>query len=657
MSPFFTLIWPVLAVMIVYLALIGWGWICALITRTTTVKDFGLYGGWGLALALIVGGVLNLAGLISPLTVRIFVFAGLAFLILMLILNRSILFKLPVRNTKGTVINWIQVTAIGLVAFFLLLKFVIAGIAPFNTFDDYPGYLVLPVKMLETGSLGQDPFSKARLLILGGQSWLHAIMLGWINLNQLGIVDRGLGWIVLAGLIITHCRNQSINLYWCLLIITAFIIVVPVGVEPAVNISSHVTGFALFYTLFRTVNLINKNSKEKRILDLKSMILIGIISAGIISLKTNHLPGLVLIGLTYFIFIIQNRSFRTRAYEFTLLSLITGILLTPWMANLYLSSGTLLYPVLGSGYHGTNYGYFPKEEIQSVDLYKIKAIITQIFNVLSYPVTLSIFFIVLSYYISSSESLENKRKVGLIAVAALLPSIIVAVTTEGISQQQSLALRYCYSFLYACALFLITEAIAKFPVSYYEKSIQNYNSVLLIFLSLGILLGAYWNESSMRYYYNFLAIRKGPSPVDLEQGKKELRNLQYTVPEGARMIVRLDKPFNLDFQRNLIFVTDFPCSVSLPPGLPCLLDAEAIATYLRSHSINYLMYSNETNLSKEKIMNKIPPHRPGRDAKVRLYFQYGFVFQDRLLELKDRYKTLGDDGSTFVIDLTAPAQP
>ena len=42
--------------------------------------------------------------------------------------------------------------------------------------------------------------------------------------------------------------------------------------------------------------------------------------------------------------------------EVGLATVLVGIFILPWMIYLYQSSGTLLYPILGKGYHASAYG-------------------------------------------------------------------------------------------------------------------------------------------------------------------------------------------------------------------------------------------------------------------------------------------------------------
>lgn len=67
--------------------------------------------------------------------------------------------------------------------------------------------------------------------------------------------------------------------------------------------------------------------------------------------------------------------------------------------------------------------------------------------------------------------------------------------------------------------------------------------------------------------------------------------MQNTLPEGEVFLARVDKPFLFDFRRNNILIVDEPGNASSPPGLPLFKGAEAVAQYLLSKSIRFVVFS------------------------------------------------------------------
>src|SRR5262249_32512327 len=67
----------------------------------------------------------------------------------------------------------------------------------FNRHDDFHAYIVFPRKMIQTGELGRDPFSVRRMVAsLGGQSFLHALVLAGLQEQNLHLMEPGIGLLL-----------------------------------------------------------------------------------------------------------------------------------------------------------------------------------------------------------------------------------------------------------------------------------------------------------------------------------------------------------------------------------------------------------------------------------------------------------------------------
>src|SRR5690606_16238225 len=128
-------------------------------------------------------------------------------------------------ETKGTI--WFRIAGIIVV---LLAVFVVLGSAAwgrFNPHDDCHAYLVFPVKMLDTGSMGADPFSERRLVSgLGGQSLLHAVFLSGARMEYLQVLDPGLGVALAAGVMFAMVRQRRSAAVFAL-VLPLLLLVVP----------------------------------------------------------------------------------------------------------------------------------------------------------------------------------------------------------------------------------------------------------------------------------------------------------------------------------------------------------------------------------------------------------------------------------------------
>ena len=130
--------------------------------------------GWGLVWEILLGGALNLTGAISRPSVLGLILSGAALLFIELGRSRrALLAWLAV--AVGRIREASLLSKLSLLVFLgLLLLFYASSVFTlhFNPCDDYQAYMVFPEKMIQTGSMGADPFSERRLLSLGGMSFL-----------------------------------------------------------------------------------------------------------------------------------------------------------------------------------------------------------------------------------------------------------------------------------------------------------------------------------------------------------------------------------------------------------------------------------------------------------------------------------------------------
>lgn len=130
----------------------------------------------------------------------------------------------------------------------------------------------------------------------------------------------------------------------------------------------------------------------------------------------------------------------------------------------------------------------------------------------------------------------------------------------------------------------------------------------------------------------------------------EYFNMQKSVPENEKIMVRLEEPFLLDFHRNIIFNVDYPGGASLPPGMPFFKGPDALADYLISKSIRYVAYAyaNEANFQIKRLESRLSKNsHPWERTEA----QHTFDFQDNLLKLGNFKRRIYDDGDIFVLDL------
>ena len=510
----------------------------------------------------------------------------------------------------------------------------------FNTSDDYHAYLVFPHKMLQLGSMGLEPFSERRMTSLGGQSFLHTFIVSVLSDTNLNIIDPSLTLIITLGLIIGFLKeNQASTRRVIFTILLVLLIAVPKA-----NTTSMMLPVALFLSLFRSLD-----SKE---IDRSSWVsnacLIALISAAICTLKSSLIPASVIVfAVSYLCYFISSNTKIKVVWEFGLATVLVGIFLLPWMISLYQSSGTLLYPLLGKGYHASAYGITFKSGSTLLGTVKtalgaFRGIYVFILILLG---CLSLSIRPLKFANLPAESSFSNRQAPLsMTVAALVATVVVGVLTENVDP-----FRYSFSHLFPAIIILIMLAMTD-TGELNKNGIPNF-FIVAVFCA-GLTISYNWDITKNTYSAYMKNIKFGLTNPSLVSAKQKLQYaaLQQSIPQGETVLARLDAPFILDFKRNQLFLADWPGGASLPPGMPAFKGPEALANYLVSKSIRYIAYSSWSLNHPADVDTS----GPGLSSWFRLQSQLSHDFRDNVQQLAKTRKKLYEDGENFVLDLGVP---
>lgn len=614
------------------LSFIGIGYLFNSIVFPNKKFDLGFQAIFGSAIFLTLGGYLNLFRLISkPLLLSILA-TGLLIMIFVVIryrkklLNSLYLFLSILKKDKIFTILIFFVLSIFLLRYALATSFF-----PFHGTDDYHGYLVFPSKMIETGSLGNDPFSERRIVSsLGGKYFLDAVVLSFASLKNLHLVDNGIGFLLLIVLLAYFLIDLGLEKKKSLFLLL-LLLLIP---TPSYNITSFFLAAALFLGLFRFLYFKN---------DLKHWqvnIIVSLIVGSLIILKTNLIIPAITMFVCFFVSTFYHQNKKAWIKNILLSLLIFSLMLLPWMISMYQSFHTLLYPFFGKGYYGTSYGNFAGSFF-TLNLYSIIRLISELFTGLRLFLPL----IILGSFIFYSR--YEKRKILLfVFVSCLLGIAAVIYGVGGYSMYY-----YTFPFVLPTILFLLAVFLADKNI--YNK-LSTYSILIVTFMmgiflqkDLDLLMQAKKNISFDNGVKIGLLNTEMLSASELTQYK----NLQLAVPEQETILARLDRNFLFDFRRNNIFIIDLPGGASLPPGLPYKEGAEKLSNYLLGVGIKYVAYSyaNEANFPKNGVGGMLKAHV---NPWLKTETEHSLDFQDNLMELYKTRKVIYDDGKNFVLDLS-----
>lgn len=615
--------------LMVGISFVGWGKALGFALGLKTNADWARQAVWGIAWAFAAGGVLNVYKLISPLSIGGLILAGLV-LFAVLSLGQSRFRWDP--NVLSHSMDARRLLLAGVLGVLLLLcLFEYAGWISaylFNPHDDSHAYLVFAEKMVQTGGLGDDPYSMRRLLTsLGSQHFLHAMVLPFFSYEHLYMLDLGLAVLLGVGLIYGMARRNGASPLFALVASFFFVWVWP-PIEMPVNLTSAVIPVLLWVELYNALRDGSDGSHPLR----GRIVLQALLASALISLKLTYLPAVLVLYLAVLLWRLAAGPQRVRtAIEVCLIACGTLLLLLPWMINHLHSSGTLLYPLFGRGYEGSQYGSFASPWADLTWQNALHAALKNLVrNTYLVPLVIATFCYV---------RWKDKQNVSAGPLAVLFGSVSAFLGLLLMIAIPAYGVRYAAPILFGAFMAL---------------AVRRFTSLRLLALLFAVGLIFASGDSNLfsrltRCSKNIAQAAKTPVYAPSAEELASYRGLQAAVPPGAVLLARLSLPMLLDFNRNTVYVIDWPGGASPAPGLPSFKGGEALAEYLRSKSIRYVAYSygNEANFQKERWKIRLESDNIWVVTQAR----HAFDFQDNLMELGSTRRRIYDDGKHFVLDL------
>jgi hypothetical protein len=638
--------------LVILASFVGWGGAVNRVLFPAQRVDWGQRAAWGVALSVVVGGVLNLRQVISRTAVLVYLGLGIVSWLVGWIPRIRDLSQAKRFFQTPPDVKYRKLFACGifLVAALITMQYAasISGVqhegaitaTMFNPADDFQAYFVFPEKMLQTGSMGPDPFSGRRLeSSLGGKSFLDTFVLSMLSFGNLHLLDPGIGLLIIVGLLLGRFDEKNTP-GWGRLGILFFLVLIP----PATgNITSLYIALALFLSLYRT--LVWEGLQSARFFS--RVLVVAVLAAAICSLKSTFIPVCgIFLTCSFLCYPIARGKWRTTVVEMTTTAVFVIVLTLPWMIAMRASSGTLLYPILGKGYHQSAYGN-SASPYSDLTISKAATVLKNISDASSVVLfALGIIYLVTRKWRSSAGGVPLFLLAG-----AFLGKIALTVATGG-----SHTYRYSFPFVMAATIVLLTELVSGALSSEEAKSRSSERAAFAAWVAAVFLVGFFWDGSRLAYidYVRNVRQRMRDSSLVSAEETDGYRKLQESIPRGEICLARLDKAFLLDFRQNRVFVMDQPGESSVPPGMPLFSGSEALAGYLLSKSIRYVAYSygDEAGFAKALSYRLSPYFDPWDRRRA----EHTFDVQDNLAELGKTRALIFDDGKNFVLDLQKDEQ-
>lgn len=543
---------------------VGWGGIVSRLTRVRAAWPEKAV--LGVSLLVVVCGVLERAGMLSRQFYVAWTVVGLLAWIPALRSVRPAL-RNPFRfhPTLDGRARW------GLAALALLTAalFVLSARSTgrYNLYDDGPAYCVFPEKVLQTGKLGEDPFSERRIVTsLGGKPTLDALALALAGSGRSHMLDTGIGLTCAIALLLLYCARIGVGP------IAAIGIALPLlifATSTSNSTSWNLPVACIIFLVARYPSRVGDSRHPGEIL------CAALVVASLCALKSNLAiaVGIYLGALVTHAILI--RDARQLASAITV-GALACVLLLPWMIALREAGGTYFFPLLGRGYHVTAYGLSSVTRWSWAD--KLSPVVLH--DLLS---NRGLWIVGVAWILALRCDIRPVALRWAAPTAVVAATVITSVLTGGYD-----GARYTQSYTMPVTLMLLMHL--SLPVSDLLRRnlvVRRIFQVVICATFFTAAVQPYAKELYRRALVNVTQAAR-PYPVTAFIVDR-YRAAQLSVPSGERILASADHASALDFRRNPIWIADYPGSAGLPPGFPQEESVERWTAYLRSAGIRYVM--------------------------------------------------------------------
>ena len=666
---------PALLGLLLLVSFIGYG---SLLRRTLFSHEqpsWANEAAWGMAFVIMMGGVLVFASIISAILLDVLLLIG----VVLMVWDKLPAAPRQLKSLLSLLKDMSPVDAVRLSLYFFVFELVAiqylysVNLMPTAIGDDLRAYFAFPKQILELGTFSVDPFDLMRLGNgLGGQSMLLALMLANSDYNNLMLVDGGVALLICVGLVLRIGTQRKLAPAWSIAIALLFLCL-PFALM-RVNTSSVVTGMVMLLAIFAFLDSDDLNDSTPA----KNAFIVGLLASGACALKSNLIPPLVFsLAFSYLWLVYATRFNRRALLEAVLVPVFVFLLLLPWMLTLRHTSGTLLWPIFGSGFAESNYGSYVAGSFSGGLSYMEKWDIIFHRFVLKdlFPLLIATGAIVYLMVKMRRRAMAHAYIFGALAGAlSILMSFDLTNAYPYVRYTVEPFARYIFVGLSVALLVALAELAS------YASDLSGERKPAFSPAGYPMILTANWRKkfvflgvaaallSSLWYFnYGFKVWEAYPVWFTGLKGKAKRvaiiseaeyfrhQNAQAAVPVGEAIFSSDLYTLLYDYSRNRILNVSIAGGASPPPGLPYFRGPEAVASYLKNNGIRYVAYRYKGNDGDPVLANlwRLYPTTP----YTKRAFARAIIALDGVLgELGHSRSRVYDDGTLFIVDLNTPSK-
>jgi hypothetical protein len=557
-------------------SLYGWGSLANLRFGEWNPYCWAYPSALGIAVLIFLGGILNATGIAKPMVLIVLLLVGLGLAIFFVFRsfshpqkNRSDTGKLPGKPLWDKVGNLICLALILLVFFFLVMA--LMPVRTFNFHDDFHMYLGWPLRMLQTGTLGGNPFDHLGVSSLGGQSFMQGMFLAFGKIADVNAFDAILCLILVLGLLKEFGDLVGVSPLFAL---AAGLVAIFINPHYA-NISALYSGSLMLLGLTYAAVLLVRSYRSPASPGLiLSVVPCALFCAALLCLKTTFVFVALFFGLVSLLgslLLVQEKKQVLLAH--LSLVVITIILMIPWISLYWDRYLRETYYILNdiSYARGTTANPAGSEDVLATLLSNQDLFYGNTYrDYLSIVGMLSFAFIATGWIVWKNEN--RRESLLLIPLLAVFMGTIISYGLQFIFGPPRLVVRYSCPILIGAAPvavllagWLWKQGRSQLQTDFALKQSALFIAAILFASQIGLLWTfreSFANRVQRAYSYRTLLsfpIAEEASYMQYNdyvlsaKAQDRMVQIQEMVPVGETVFAWVSMPFLFDFTRNSIY--------------------------------------------------------------------------------------------------------
>lgn len=570
----------------------GWGWGASRLLHASSRLSTAYLATLGLSIWVAIGGVLNAAHIAYPIVLNLILVLGLV--LFAISLRRwardsesgspgSYGWGEPQQPSSRASSMLIYAPHLFVIAATVFHGMALLPASAFNHHDDFYKYLPRIVQMLQTGTLGGNPFSWVGADSLGAQAFLQGFFVSHLPLAYVHCFDAVICFL-LSGLLLSDL-GRRLNMHWLL---TSLVVVFFIFFNPQiVNISALYSGILMILALVYSSILFFEIGTKTLTVDLvRASIPLALFAATLANLKQTFIPFAAIYFCLFFLLApLSHRSTRDVLFSAGTATVTAVLSLSPWvwvfwdkfhnaiqMAEqrffiLFSAASSLMQTtMMNTAYASSANRALANEASLIEDIFSFRPLFwggnLLYYNFLFFGIAMATIY---SYYCLRNES-KASRALLLIGAAAGTATFLSYLLNMGITRHIDAGVRFSAPILIAvyASLVLIYGNYTFFRAGSPEQ-ITNRSKTLgillmaLLCVPIGMFSDQWWERSTKALETrSFLAFPTSPdylryqSIVLSDRARQLTRSMQESTEENSTIWTWISTPFHLDFSRNRI---------------------------------------------------------------------------------------------------------